>query len=56
MRYAGDKYIKKEEILFLGDDFKKGGNDEQIKLNGIDFIQVEDYTRLKEQLEENNII
>ena len=56
MRYAGDKHIKKEEILFLGDDFKKGGNDEQIKLNGIDFIQVADYRRLKEQLEENNII
>lgn len=56
MGYADEKGIKKEEILFLGDDFKKGGNDEQVMLGGVDCINVRDYTRLTEQLKENNII
>ena len=56
MRYAKEKGIKKDEILFLGDDFKKGGNDEQIKLGGVDYIAVTDYTQLERLLKEKRVI
>lgn len=45
-----------EEVLFIGDDFKKGGNDEPLMLGGIDCIRVEDYTKLGDILKSKNII
>ena len=56
MNYAKEKGVEKDEILFLGDDFKKGGNDEQIKLGGVDYIAVTDYRSLGELLTEKGII
>lgn len=54
--YANKKNISNDEILFIGDDFKRGGNDEQVMLGGIDCIVIRDYTRITETLVENQII
>lgn len=56
MDYIKDADILKEEILYIGDDFKQGGNDEQIKLNGIDYLTVADYRTTGELLEKMEII
>lgn len=56
VKYAKNFDIKEDEIFFIGDDFKPGGNDEQIKLNGIDYIEIKDYTKVSERLSEKQII
>lgn len=48
--------IDESEVLFVGDDFKKGGNDEQLMLGGIDCIKINDYTKTKEIFECEGII
>ena len=50
MRYAAEKGYVKDQILFVGDDFTDGGNDSQIRLGGMDYIKIDDYTRLPEKL------
>ena len=54
---AGSMYESAEEngithadILFCGDDYGVGGNDEQVYLSDIDFVKVDDYRRLAEYL------
>ena len=56
MNYAEKYGIMKEQILFLGDDFKKGGNDEHIKLNHVDYIKIDDYRDLGVILKREHII
>ncbi len=51
MRYAAEKGYSIDQILFVGDDFADGGNDSQIRLGGMDYVQIDDYTRLPEKLE-----
>ncbi|MCR4921235.1 MAG: HAD-IIB family hydrolase [Bacteroidaceae bacterium] len=50
MRYAEEHGCTKEQVLFVGDDFGDGGNDSHIRLFGMDYIQITDYTRLPEKL------
>lgn len=56
LRYASSIGISMENVLFLGDDFKKGGNDEHIKLNNVDYIRITDYRDLENILKGKNII
>ena len=51
MRYAAEKGYSKDEILFVGDDFADGGNDSQIRIYGMDYIRIDDYTHLPEKLQ-----
>ena len=51
MRYARENGYKKEEILYVGDDFGDGGGDSHIRLGGIDYINIVDYTKLENELE-----
>lgn len=51
MRYAAEKGYSKDQILFVGDDFADGGNDSQVRLGGMDYIRIDDYTRLREKLQ-----
>ena len=51
MEYARQRGISKDEILFVGDDFGDGGNDSQARLYGLDYIQIDDYTKLPDRLE-----
>ena len=55
--YALDAYgrehgIAHEEMVFVGDDYGPGGNDESVYRSDIRFIQVDDYTRLPELMQE----
>ena len=43
MRYAAEKGIGRDEIIFFGDDLDDGGNDSHIRLGGMDYIRVYDY-------------
>ncbi len=56
LSYAEGKGIRREEILFVGDDFKKGGNDEQVLKGGIDCICVTDFTELELLLTNKGIL
>lgn len=50
MKYAEEHGYKEEEILFVGDDFGDGGGDSHVRIKGMDYIQIEDYTQLPEML------
>ncbi len=50
MAYAKENGYKKEEILFVGDDFGDGGGDSHIRIFGMDYIEITDYKKTKEQL------
>ena len=52
MRYASENGYSKEEILYVGDDFGDGGGDSHIRLGGMDYIEITDYRKLKEKLQE----
>jgi hypothetical protein len=51
MRYAAEHGYSMDQILFVGDDFADGGNDSQIRIGGMDYIRIDDFTRLPEKLE-----
>ena len=49
--YALDRYCKRfglshEEVVYVGDDYGTGGNDEAVYRSDFRFICVDDYTRL----------
>lgn len=51
--YALDLYCKEhdlahENVLFIGDDYGTGGNDESVYLSDIPFLCVDDYTKFPE--------
>ena len=50
IRYAEQYGIKKEEILFVGDDFEDGGGDSHVRLGGMDYVNITHYTELEEKL------
>lgn len=39
-----------DEILYVGDDYGEGGNDEAVAKSDIAFVTVDDYTKLRERL------
>ena len=50
MKYASDHGYSEEEILFVGDDFGDGGGDSHVRVFGMDYVQVDDYTKLPQML------
>lgn len=55
--YALDLYCKEKgfshnEVVFVGDDYGMGGNDESVYLSDFGFIKVDDYTRFEEYVKE----
>ena len=50
MRYAAERGYTEDQVLFVGDDFDDGGNDSQIRIYGMDYVRIYDYTRLPEKL------
>lgn len=55
--YALDLYCKEHgiahnEVVFVGDDYGLGGNDESVFKSDIAFIKVDDYRKLEEYLKE----
>ncbi len=50
MSYAKENGYTKDEILYIGDDFGDGGGDSHIRLGGMDYIEITDYTKTAEAL------
>lgn len=50
MAYAEENGYKKEEILYVGDDFGDGGGDSHIRIYGMDYIEIVDYRTIGEKL------
>jgi hydroxymethylpyrimidine pyrophosphatase-like HAD family hydrolase len=48
MEYAKMHGYTKEQVLFMGDDMGDGGGDSHVRLGGMDYIHVLDYTRIPE--------
>ena len=46
MKYASEHGYNEDEILFVGDDFGDGGGDSHVRINGMDYVQVDDYKEL----------
>lgn len=51
MKYADEHGYAEDEILFIGDDFGDGGGDSHVRIKGMDYVQIEDYTKLHEMLD-----
>lgn len=50
--YCRENGLTHDEVVYVGDDYGPGGNDESVYLSDIRFIKVDDYTKLGEYLEE----
>ncbi len=55
--YALDKYCAEygyshDEVVYVGDDYGPGGNDESVYLSDFTFVRVDDYTRFGEYMRE----
>lgn len=50
MEYAKRHGYTKEQVLFMGDDMGDGGGDSHVRLGGMDYIHVLDYTKISEML------
>ena len=51
MAYARENGYSEDEILYVGDDYGDGGGDSHIRISGMDYVYVDDYTRLPELLD-----
>ena len=56
-RYAIELYCREngyshDEVIFVGDDYGMGGNDESVYLSDFGFICVDDYEKLEDYLKE----
>ena len=49
-RYCKEKGYAHEEIVYVGDDYGLGGNDEAVFLSDFNFIKIDDYLDLEEKL------
>lgn len=50
MEYAKMHGYTKEQVLFLGDDMGDGGGDSHIRLGGMDYLHILDYTKIPEMM------
>ena len=50
MEYAKENGYRKEEILYVGDDFGDGGGDSHVRLGGMDYMEILDYNTIPEKL------
>ena len=51
-KYCRDNGLSHENLVYVGDDYGPGGNDESVYVSDFRFICVDDYTRLGEYLGE----
>lgn len=49
--YCEEHGFSHEEVLFVGDDYGIGGNDESVYLSDIDFLKIDDYRTTPKKLE-----
>ncbi len=51
-KYCEEKGIKHDEVVFVGDDYGMGGNDESVYQSDFGFICVDNYEKLEDYLKE----
>lgn len=44
--YMAAHNLSKDDVMYVGDDFGEGGNDEHVKLGGLNYTVIDDYTKL----------
>ena len=49
--YCKEAGISHSEVLFVGDDYGEGGNDESVYLSDFNFLKIDDYTTLEDKFE-----
>lgn len=49
--YCKEKGILHNEVVYVGDDYGEGGNDESVYLSDFNFVKIDDYTSLTEKLQ-----
>ena len=50
MTYAKENGYELNEILYVGDDFGDGGGDSHVRIYGMDYVEITDYTTIEEKL------
>ena len=50
--YCQEHGFTHDEVVFVGDDYGEGGNDESVYRSDFGFICVDDYTKLEEYVKE----
>ena len=50
IEYANMLGYTKEQVLFLGDDMGDGGGDSHVRLGGMDYLHILDYTKIAEKM------
>ncbi len=50
--YCKEKGLSHDEVVFVGDDYGMGGNDESVYVSDFGFVCVDDYQRLEEYLKD----
>ena len=48
--YCREHGIAHDEVVYVGDDYGQGGNDESVYLADFHFVEIDDYTTLPEKL------
>lgn len=50
--YCKEKGLSHDEVVFVGDDYGRGGNDESVYRSDFGFVCVDDYTKLEESVKD----
>ena len=48
--YCKENNIKHSEVVYIGDDYGEGGNDESVYLSDFNYVKIDDYRTLPEKL------
>lgn len=48
--YAEENGYDLSEVLFVGDDFGDGGGDSHVRIFGLDYVEITDYRKAREEL------
>ena len=51
-RYCARHGVARDEVVFFGDDYREGGNDQQVYESDFAFVTVDDYRRFPERIRE----
>lgn len=49
-KYMNEHGLTKDDVMFVGDDFGTGGNDEHVKAGGLNYTVVDNYKNLKDKV------
>ena len=50
LHFCEENGLAPEEVVYIGDDFGPGGNDSQVKLGGIDCVEIDDYRNFPDRV------